>query len=222
MRILIADDHEILCNGLSLLLKTEPDMTVVGTAKNGKEAVEKTIELAPDIVIMDIHMPVMDGLTATKLIKKTVPQVEILIFTALDGPDDLRKILDSGASGYLLKTYGDQDLFTAIRSVYNRSPYLYPHAMKHMIRRNRPLLNGLINPPEPSPNPETKPSLTSREQEVLFFITRGYSNREIAEELSISVKTVETFKSKIMNKLQLFSRHALVEYAEKSGYFRDP
>ncbi|MEK5256574.1 response regulator transcription factor [Paenibacillus sp. FSL F4-0125] len=215
IRLLIVDDHEILLRGLMLLIDGQQDLEVVGTADNGEEAIEKTLKLRPDIVLMDICMPVMDGLTATRKIRKLMPEVEVLILTMLDESDHLEEILESGASGYLLKTYGETEFFSAIHSVYSHLPYLYPHAMKHL----------MINQPEVSKSTKTskkkvslnQSNLSAREQEVLVLLSKGFYNKEIADKLFISVKTVESHKSKIMAKLQLFTRHELVSYAESNG-----
>lgn len=214
IRILIVDDHEILRRGLTLLIEGQQDMKVVGTAGNGLEAIEKALTLAPDIVLMDIQMPVMDGLSATRELKKLLPGIEILILSMLDESEHLKEILDSGASGYLLKTYGESELFTAIHSVYNRLPYLYPHAMKHLMNNS-----AMPQTVKPATVKYTLPkaALTEREQEVLLLLAKGFYNKDIAEKLFISVKTVETHKSKMMAKLQLFTRHELVDYAENCG-----
>lgn len=214
IRILIVDDHEILRRGLTLLIDGQQDMKVVGTAGNGKEAIEKALTLAPDIILMDIHMPLMDGLTATRELRRLLPGIEILILSMLDESEHLTEILGSGASGYLLKTYGESELFTAIHSVYSHLPYLYPHAMKHLMKNKA---TPQIIRPVSDKNTLPKAALTDREQEVLLLLAKGFYNKDIAEKLFISVKTVETHKSKMMAKLQLFTRHELVKYAEISG-----
>ncbi|MNO81805.1 Oxygen regulatory protein NreC [compost metagenome] len=214
IRILIVDDHAILRNGLALLIEGNPEMEVVGSAQNGREAVQQALKLRPDVILMDISMPVMDGIEATKIIKDHLPETEILILTMLDEWEYIEQVLDSGASGYVVKTYGEIELFDAIYSVYNRSPYLYPHAMKH-------LLNNRVRK-TPAKSPVKREigdpiALTDREREVLRLLALGYYNKEIAGDLGISVKTVEAHKSRVMAKLQLFTRHELVKYADNHG-----
>ncbi|MFD1176981.1 response regulator [Paenibacillus puldeungensis] len=215
IRILIVDDHEILRSGLTLLIDGNPEMEVIGTAENGLEAVNLSLQLKPDIVLMDVSMPVMDGLEATKKIKKALPNTEVLILTMLDESEHLEEILTTGASGYLIKTYGEKELFAAIHSVYSHLPYLYPHAMKHLMKKKLDFQSKTVKTP-PKQISRTSP-LTEREHEVLLYVCQGFYNKEIAEKLSISVKTVEAHKSRIMTKLQLFTRHELVKYAENIG-----
>jgi DNA-binding NarL/FixJ family response regulator len=194
-------------------------MEVVGMAGNGKEAVARVSELTPDVVLMDVNMPVMDGITATRLIKQDFPEVEVLVLTMLDGYEYLRGILDSGASGYILKTYGETDLINAIRSVYAKSPYLHPKAMKHLIGGIPVPSAGPFGAHELSPAPESP--LTPREQEILRLYVKGIPDKEMSELLNISVKTVEAHKSKIKAKLQISTRAGLMKYAQENRLLDD-
>lgn len=211
IRILLADDHAILRAGLVRLLSEEPDIEVVGEADNGREAVQKVQELHPDIVLMDIGMPVMNGMEATKQIKKRDNDVKILVLTMHDNEEYLFRVLQAGASGYVLKKAADSDLVNAIHVVNRGDCFLYPSAAKMVVED---YLEKLKHGQEPTSSFDT---LTDREREILTLVAEGYTNREIAEALFISVKTVETHKANIMEKLNLHKRAELVRYAIKKG-----
>ncbi|MHB9111948.1 MAG: response regulator [Thermoleophilia bacterium] len=211
IRILLADDHAILRAGLVRLLSEEPDIEVVGEADNGREAVQKVQELHPDIVLMDIGMPVMNGMEATKQIKKRDQDVKILVLTMHDNEEYLFQVLQAGASGYVLKKAADSDLVNAIHVVNRGDCFLYPSAAKMVVED---YLEKLKHGQEPTSSFDT---LTDREREILTLVAEGYTNREIAEALFISVKTVETHKANIMEKLNLHKRAELVRYAIKKG-----
>jgi len=211
IRILLADDHTILRSGLVRLLGEESDIEVVGEAGNGREAVQKVQELHPDIVLMDIGMPVMNGMEATKQIKKRDQDVKILVLTMHDNEEYLFQVLQAGASGYVLKKAADEDLVNAIHVVYRGDCFLYPSAAKMVVED---YLDKLKHGQEPTSSFDT---LTDREREILTLVAEGYTNREIAESLFISVKTVETHKANIMEKLNLHKRAELVRYAIRKG-----
>lgn len=211
IRILLADDHAILRAGLVRLLNEESDIEVVGEADNGREAVQKVQELHPDIVLMDIGMPVMNGMEATKQIKKRNQEVKILVLTMHDNEEYLFQVLQAGASGYVLKKAADSDLVNAIHVVSRGDCFLYPSAAKMVVED---YLEKLKHGQEPT---STFDTLTDREREILTLVAEGYTNREIAEALFISVKTVETHKANIMEKLNLHKRAELVKYAIKKG-----
>lgn len=211
IRILLADDHAILRAGLVRLLSEESDFEVVGEADNGREAVQKVQELHPDIVLMDIGMPVMNGMEATKQIKKRDQDVKILVLTMHDNEEYLFQFLQAGASGYVLKKAADSDLVNAIHVVNRGDCFLYPSAAKMVVED---YLEKLKHGQEPTSSFDT---LTDREREILTLVAEGYTNREIAEALFISVKTVETHKANIMEKLNLHKRAELVRYAIKKG-----
>lgn len=211
IRILLADDHAILRAGLVRLLGEEKDIEVVGEAENGREAVQKALELHPDIVLMDIGMPVMNGMEATKQIKKRDADVKVLVLTMHDNEEYLFQVLQAGAAGYVLKKAADSDLVNAIHVVSRGDCFLYPSAAKMVVED---YLNKLKHGQEPTSSFDT---LTDREREILTLVAEGYTNREIAETLFISVKTVETHKANIMEKLNLHKRAELVKYAIKKG-----
>ena len=207
IRILIADDHAIVRKGIRALLATEADIEVVGEAADGKEAVEKAERLRPDVVLMDLVMPGMDGIEATRRITTRQPEIRILVLTSFAEDEKVFPALKAGALGYLLKDAGPEELVRAIRQVYRGESSLHPAIA-------RKVLQELSRPSEQPPTPEP---LTERELEVLRLIAKGKSNREIAEELVISEATVRTHVSNILGKLQLASRTQAALYALREG-----
>ncbi len=207
IRVLIADDHAIVRKGIRALLATEADIEVVGEAADGKEAVEKAERLHPDVILMDLVMPGMDGIEATRRITTRQPEIRILVLTSFAEDEKVFPALKAGALGYLLKDAGPEELVRAIRQVYCGESSLHPAIA-------RKVLQELSRPPERPPTPEP---LTERELEVLRLIAKGKSNREIAEELVISEATVRTHVSNILGKLQLASRTQAALYALREG-----
>jgi two-component system response regulator NreC len=211
IRLLIADDHAIVRSGLSMLINAQTDMEVIATAADGAEAYKKAIELKPDVVLMDLSMPPGEnGLSATQRLRDSAPDIHILVLTMHDDEEYLFRVLQAGAHGYILKSAPDSDLLTAIRTVHTGAAYLHPSATKSLITE-------FLSRVQKGENLEQFHVLTDREQEILTLIAKGYSNKEIAEKLIVSVKTVETHKAKIMEKLQMKTRHELVSYALKKG-----
>lgn len=211
IQIIIADDHAIVRSGLEMMVNMQEDMEVIDTACNGIEAFQKTIQLKPDIVIMDLNMSIGEnGLTSTRKIKEAVPEVKVLILTMHDDREYIFRGLQAGASGYILKSAEDMDLINAIRTVQMGEAYLYPKAQKLLIED---YMERLVN----EGTEAIIKLLSTRENEVLEYIAKGYTNKEIADILYLSVKTIETHKSKIMEKLQLRTRPELVKYALKQG-----
>lgn len=211
IRLLVADDHAIVRSGLSMLINAQPDMEVIGTAADGGEAFQKALELQPDIVLMDLSMPPGEnGLSATQRLSDAAPHIHILVLTMHDDEEYLFRVLQAGAHGYILKSAPDADLLTAIRTIHSGAAYLYPSATKSLIQE-------FLTRVKRGENLEQFHVLTDREQEILTLIAKGYSNKEIAEKLILSVKTVETHKAKVMEKLQMKTRHELVSYALKKG-----
>ena len=211
IRIIIADDHAIVRTGIELMVNTQEDMEVIATACDGNEAFQKAIHLKPDIIIMDLNMPPGEnGLTATRKLKEALPEIKVLILTMHDDREYIFRVLQAGASGYILKSADDLDLINAIRTVRKGEAYLYPKAQKLLIEdyMERIMTDGAD---------EIFELLSSREQEVLEYIAKGYTNKEIADILYLSVKTIEAHKTKIMEKLKLKTRPELVKYALKQG-----
>ncbi|MFL0365595.1 response regulator [Pseudobacillus sp. 179-B 2D1 NHS] len=211
IRTLIVDDHAIVRMGVKMLLGKQENIEVVGEAADGQEAVEKALSLKPDLVIMDLSMPPgKNGLEATRELKQSLPETQVLILTMHDDEDYLFQVLQAGASGYILKNALDSELLTAVNAVWEGQAYLHPSAAKSLVEDFLKRVNC-------GEDLSTYKLLSNREEEILVFIAKGYSNKEIAEILYISVKTVETHKSRIMDKLGLQKRHELVAYAMKKG-----
>ena len=207
IRVLIADDHAILRKGIRALLGTEPDMEVVGEAGDGQEAVAQARALRPDVILMDLVMPNMDGIEATRRITAEQPGVRILVLTSFAADDKVFPAIKAGALGYLLKDSGPAELVQAIHQVHQGQPSLEPTiALK--------VLYELSHPPQQPPTPDP---LTERELEVLRLIAQGKSNQEIAEHLIITEHTVRTHVSNILSKLHLASRTQAALYALKEG-----
>jgi len=210
IKLLIVDDHEIVRAGLRMLLQAQADLEIVGEVDNGRVAVAKARELQPDIVLMDISLPDMDGFEATRQIKRALPQVAILALTMHESDEYFFKMLEAGASGYVPKKAAPTDLVAAIRTVHGGGVFLYPALAKSLVR-------DFMGRAAESGDRATLDGLTDREQEVLRLIADGLSNQEIADKLTISVKTVERHRANIMAKLNLHSRTELVKYAIRKG-----
>lgn len=211
VHILVVDDHVVVRSGLIALLDGKHDISVIGDAADGDEAIAKALELRPDVVLMDFSMPPgKDGLTATIELKKLLPDTEVLILTMHDDDEYLFRAIQAGASGYILKSAPHEELITAIQSVAQGNAYLYANATKRLMSEYLDKLKqeGSSGPYE---------SLSEREKEILSWVAKGYSNKEIAEHLVISVKTVESHKSNLMEKLNLKTRPELVKFAMKKG-----
>ncbi|MGD2157972.1 MAG: response regulator transcription factor [Anaerolineales bacterium] len=205
IRILIADDHTIVRDGIRSLFEDEPDLEVVGEAEDGRSAVQLTKQLEPDVVIMDIAMPLLNGLEATRQIKRNKSNVKVLVLTMHDNEEYIRQVLASGAAGYVLKDTAAKELIGAIRAVYKGESILSPAITRLVIEDY--LRWGDVQ------TKDATNGLTSREREVLQLIAEGYKNKEIAEILSISIKTVQAHRSNLMNKLDLHNRGELIKYA---------
>jgi len=207
IRLLIADDHTIVRKGLKVLLATEPDMQVVGEADNGVEAIEKASALKPDVILMDLVMPKMDGIEATRTITASLPGARILVLTSFAADDKVFPAVKAGALGYLLKDSSPEELLEAIRKVHRGEPSLEPSIA-------RKVLQELSNPGQGKP---TTDPLTEREMEVLRLIAQGMSNKEIAAAIFVAEWTVRSHVSNILAKLQLASRTQAALYALRSG-----
>lgn len=212
-RVLIAEDHTIVRQGLSALINKQSDMQVIGEAQNGKEAVEKTKELCPDVVLMDIAMKHMNGLEATARIKKMAPEVKVLVLTMYENEEYIFQILRVGASGYLLKEAPMTDLIAAIKAVNKGESYLSPSISKKVIE-------DYIRRAELGEQAGIDDILSDREREVLQLIAEGQTYEQIASILCISKKTVETHRANIMDKLNIHDKVGLVKYAIRKGLIK--
>jgi DNA-binding NarL/FixJ family response regulator len=205
IRILLADDHGLVRQGFSMILGAEADMEVVGQAGNGREAVEMAEKLQPDLVIMDVTMPELNGIEATRRLAISLPRTRVLALSMHKDSAYVREILRAGARGYLLKDSGDADLLKAVRSVANGEGYISPAVSEAVLSDYR---RHVTNPID---------LLTSREREVLQMIAEGKTNKEIATVLNLSVYTVEAHRGRVMEKLNLHSAGELVRFALRSG-----
>ena len=212
IRIIIADDHTIFRSGLKLLLSSSTDFEVVGEAENGAQAVELTSELEPDIALIDIGMPELNGIEATRQIKERHPNTNVLILTMHRSDEYFFKALDAGASGYVLKGAETSELINALRAVARDEVFLYPTVARRLVEKYFEKLPGEAS---------GLSKLTPREQEILQLLAEGYSNQEIADKLVISPSTVHTHRTNLMEKLNLSKRFELVRYARKHGFIHD-
>lgn len=209
MKIIIADDHAIVRSGFSMILNFQEDMEVIALAADGIEAYQMVSKHQPDILLLDLSMPPGEsGLIATGKIKEDFPDTKILILTMHDDEEYLFHVLKNGASGYMLKNAPDEELLLAIRTIHSGGTYIHPKMATSLVRE-------FINQDSSEKQHDPFELLSKREIEVLPLIAKGYGNKEIAQKLFISVKTVEAHKAKIMEKLKLKSRPELVEYALK-------
>jgi DNA-binding NarL/FixJ family response regulator len=212
VRIIIADDHEIMRRGLRALLEARPEWQVIAEASTGREAVEKAKELQPAVAVLDIGMPELNGLEATRHIVRESPQTQVLILTMHESEQMVRDVLDAGARGYVLKSDAARDLVNAVDA-------LSQHRTFFSSRISDILLQAYLHGPERplQPQPPVRSRLTAREREIVQLLAEGKSNKEVANALNISVKTAETHRTNIMNKLDLHSISELVRYAVRNN-----
>lgn len=213
LRIVLADDHQLLREGVGLLINSQPDMEVVGEASNGAEALLCARNLLPDVLLMDLTMPGLNGLQATSLIKTEIPAIKILALTAHEDETYLRQLINAKASGYLLKRSASNELIQAIRAVAAGELYF-----------DRALAGKALTahlPVSVAKHGARQIELSDREREVLIMVAWGYSNKEISAKLAVSVRTVETYRSRIGEKLGLHSRTELVRFALREGWLSE-
>ena len=211
IRILLADDHAVLRAGLRALLSAEPDMEVVGEAGDGEEAVRQAALLRPDVVVMEIAMPGGGGLQATRAIRALGLPCKVLILTMHAEEQYLLPVIEAGGSGYVLKSGADSDLIEAIRIVHRDEVFLYPSAAKMLLSKYLERVDA---------DDAAYDGLTPREREVLRLTAEGYTGQEIAERLVLSPKTIDTYRQRVMEKLNLHHRSELVKYALRKGLLR--
>ena len=212
--LLVADDHAIVRRGLITLLTLNERMQVVGEAENGRGAVELAARLEPDVVLMDISMPVLNGLEATRQIRKQLPDVRILILTAHDNEEYILDVVRSGANGYVLKNCSAEVLFDAIQSIHSGHAFFSPSVSKILVND---YLKAKASGSNVGGVPNSDPRLTAREREVLQLVAEGETHQRIAGILHISVRTVDTHCNNIMKKLDIHDTAGLVTYAIKNG-----
>jgi len=213
LRIFLADDHVVMREGLRSLVNAQPDMNVVGEADNGRAAFQMARELQPDVIIMDVSMPDLNGIQVTERLKRVCQKIMVLVLTAHDDSGYLRQLLEVGASGYVLKKAAAEELIKAIRVVADGGVYLDPSLAGKVV-------GGYLGKRRLGSKPLGN-DISEREAEVLRLVAWGYTNKEIAGYLRISVKTVETHKANLMQKLELKSRVEIVRYALRQGWLRE-
>jgi len=217
-RILIVDDHDVVRSGLKALLRTSSEFAVVGEAGDGEEAVHQAGDLLPDIVMMDISMPRLDGIGATRLIKQQYPSIRVIILSVFEEEEYVYQILHAGASGYVLKNAGKREIFEAIKAVRDGDRFFSPGVSQLIV-------DGFLKRAEEQDRSEKKAGaestgLTKRETEVLRYIAMGYTNRQIAEALFLSFRTVNTHRANLMQKLDIHDTAGLVRHAISLGLLR--
>jgi DNA-binding NarL/FixJ family response regulator len=213
LRIFLAEDHKVVREGLKLLIDGQPDMEIVGEADDGREAVEKALALHPDVVVMDISMPELSGAKAAQLLIQKRPGLRVLALSVHEEKGYLRELLAAGVAGYVLKRSAADELISAIRVVANQGVYLDPSLAGKVVK-------GFIEKPSVGEDPSSS-ALSLREREVLGLIAQGYSGKEIASQLHLSPKTIETYKARGMAKARLYSRADIVRFAVQHGWMED-
>lgn len=207
IRVMLADDHAVLRAGLRMLIGAQPDMTVVAEAADADDAVQKAVDRSPDVVLLDLTMP-GSGLKAIERLRRRCPAARVLVLTMHAVPAYLRSALAAGAAGYVVKSAADSELLSAIRGVHRGQTVLDPTLAARVVQAT--IVRWSAGPAS---------VLSSREREVLDLVARGYTNQQIADQLGLSVKTIETYRSRLVEKLGLRSRADLVRYAVDNGFF---
>lgn len=210
IRVFVADDHALVREGLRLLIETQPDMEVVGEAGDGQQAWTRIRDIRPDVAVIDVSMPELNGAQTTERLRFCCPEVKVLAVSAYGDEAHIRQLLASGASGYVLKKAASQELANAIRAVSEGGVHLDPQIAGQVV-------GGFVNPNRG----EVEGGLTPRESEILMLVAYGHTNKEIASKLHLSVKTVEGHKTRISEKLGLATRADMVRYALRRGWLHD-
>jgi len=213
LRVLLCDDHPIVRAGLVAVIELEDDMIVAGEAADGEAAVLAAAELKPDVVVIDVNMPKLNGAEATERIKKATPEMKVLALTAHEDSHFVQMLMSAGASGYVLKRTAAQDLVRAIHAVARGDVYVDPGMAGQLVSGMR----GRVNARGPA---TTRPELSEREAEVLRYIAEGHAMKEIASKLTLSTRTLETYKARAMEKLGFDSRSDIVKYALQRGWLK--
>jgi len=210
LRIVVADDHALMRRGICDLLETEPGWEVVAEASNGREAVEAVAKAKPDVLVIDLAMPELNGLTATREILRSFPKVEVVLLTMHNTDQAIREVLESGARGYVLKSDAEQDLITAVKAVAVGKPFFTPNVAEVVLK-------GYLCRNTKKETSDSLPELTTRERQVVQLLAEGKGNKDVAVAMQVSVKTVEAHRSNINRKLSIRSTSDLVRYAVRNG-----
>jgi DNA-binding NarL/FixJ family response regulator len=206
VRVLVADDHEVVLEGVRALIERQPDLEVCGLAANGREAVELAQKTKPDVVVLDMSMPELDGLDVIRLLKKTLPATEVVVFSAHSSEEMVEEVFDAGAKSYIEKSEASQDLVTAIRSLAEHKPFFSTQTSEILFAK-------FLVPKARLQQSRTELRLTAREREIVRLLAQSSSNKEVATALGISIRTVETHRATLMRKLGVRSVAGLVRYA---------
>ncbi len=217
IRVLIADDHQLFREGLANILNSQPDFEVIGEASDGLEATIKANQLSPDLVLMDVTMPVCDGLEATQLIKKDLPEITIVMLTVSDDNQKVFEAIRNGAQGYLLKSINSKEMLASLRGAVRGEAAITRTIGGLMLEEFRRVSQQVVDMPA-----KNSVSLTMREQEVLVLVAEGKTNKEIAQSLNVSIHTVKSHMRKILAKLHLEKRQEAVLYAKREGLIHPP
>lgn len=210
IKVLVVDDHTVVRDGICALLALAPDIEIIGEAGDGREALEKLGRLAPDVVLMDVAMPMMGGLETTRRIRKEFPRIKVLVLTQYADKEYVFPVLEAGADGFISKTAASSEIATGIRSVFRGDSFLSPAVAKLLVENYQQLSNS-------RETSDPYQQLTDREKEVLKLLAEGHTNQEIARILLISPKTVDGYKTSLMDKLDIHNRVDLVKYALRKG-----
>jgi two-component system response regulator NreC len=213
IRVLVADDHVALRESLTLFIDNQPDMQVVGQASDGQEAVERALELLPDVLLIDLTMPRCNGITAIEILQEKCPEVRALILTMHDDQSFLRAALAAGAVGYVTKDVASKELLEAVREVAHGHSYLRVSLSSHSLKE---LVSDVAE------HKSMMEALSERELEVLRLVARGHTRKQIADELQIGLGTVGTYRTRVFEKLGIKHRHELFSYAQRNGLLADP
>ncbi|MEI9943721.1 MAG: response regulator transcription factor [Chitinophagaceae bacterium] len=213
IRVVIADDHEIFREGFDVMLKKNSEIELIGEAANGKALVELAGKLQPDIVITDIKMPVMDGIEATKVLAEKYPAIHVIALSMFDDENLIVEMLEAGAKGYLVKNAHKTEIIDAIKSVYNDTAYYCNHTTHRLAQM---IAKSHFNPYKMKPKPE----FNAKEKEIICLICREFSNKQMATELNLSIRTIEGYREKILEKIEAKNAAGIVVYAIKNGIYK--
>jgi len=217
IRLLIVDDHAVLRAGLRMLLDVQPDMTVVAEADSGEDAVAQARQQRPDVILLDLSLPGMGGLEAIRRLREVDPAMRVLVLTMHDDEGYLRRALEAGSAGYVLKRAADAELVSAIRAVAGGGTYLHREHVAVLLQGTGETGEDVVDAQR-----EVCEALSARERQVLQLVALGHTNQQVADSLCLSIKTVETYRGRLMRKLGLATRAALVRYALDQGLLADP
>ena len=218
IKIIIADDHDVVRSGLKQLLKSNPEFIIAAEAKDGGEAVELTTKLKPDVLLVDISMPVMNGIEVTRMVRQANSPSKVLVFTIHENEEYVYQMIRAGANGYVLKNADRDEIFTAIKAVVAGEFFFSPHISQLLIQEYINRSRGEKPPAAEQPGDD---KLTKRESEILGLIARGFTNTEIAQKLFLSVRTVNTHRTNLMQKLDIHETASLVRYALQHGFVKE-